>query len=624
MSFLAPLMLAFGILIPVLILLYLLKVRRREYEISSTYLWQNLLRDLAAHEPWQRLHWSILLIAQLAIVALVVFTLARPFLVVQAQERVHAVLVLDASASMQATDVEPNRFEVARRAARQTIRDLGEGSVATIILAKAQPEVLAPTTGDRQLLNRALDVAEVSFGKADMQQVLALAGSLGPGQGVGSNQTDRARPRVYLFTDGAFGDIPPADGESLDVRLVTVGESSNNQGITALAARPDPQNARRFQLFARVHNYADSAARNALSVEVDGALAESRQIELSPGTTEELVFSDLPLGARAVQAQLSGTDHFPLDNSAYAALDIRRTSEILLVSQGNVFLEKVLSLLPNSEIFRVVPRRYFSIDADRYDVVIFDGFVPDSMPRGSALFISPPESSLFVLEGELRRPRIRRWERDDPVLQFVDLRDVAIARAQRMVPPSWSRTLIESDDGPLLLAGEHEGRRTVVVPFDIRQSNLPLSAAFPILMANILGYLEPGGQSAMRELHPGDSVTLVPLPHAEELEIRRPSGLLRTIRTEGRPITFTETWEPGLYSVSQRAAGQPLLEDLFAINVTDQQESDIRPRTLSLGDGRAMANRPDSAPANREIWLWLIPPVLGLMLFEWYWFHRRS
>src|SRR5215211_2046837 len=106
MSFLAPLGLALGITIPVLILFYLLKGRRQELEVGSTYLWQDLLRDLAAHEPWQRLHWSILLIAQILIVGLVVFALARPFLVVQAQETVHAVLVLDASASMQATDAE--------------------------------------------------------------------------------------------------------------------------------------------------------------------------------------------------------------------------------------------------------------------------------------------------------------------------------------------------------------------------------------------------------------------------------------------------------------------------------------------------------------------------------------
>ena len=49
MSFLAPLGLALGVMIPVLVIFYLLKVRRQEFEVGSTYLWQDLLRDLAAH-----------------------------------------------------------------------------------------------------------------------------------------------------------------------------------------------------------------------------------------------------------------------------------------------------------------------------------------------------------------------------------------------------------------------------------------------------------------------------------------------------------------------------------------------------------------------------------------------
>ena len=75
MNLLAPLALALGVVIPILILFYLLKVRRTEFEVGSTYLWQDLLRDLAAHEPWQRFHWSILLILQLVLVADDQFTL---------------------------------------------------------------------------------------------------------------------------------------------------------------------------------------------------------------------------------------------------------------------------------------------------------------------------------------------------------------------------------------------------------------------------------------------------------------------------------------------------------------------------------------------------------------------
>jgi hypothetical protein len=628
MNFLAPLGLALGVLIPILVLFYLLKVRRTEYEVGSTYLWNDLLRDLAAHEPWQRFHWSILLILQLLLVAALVFAVARPFYVAQAEEVVHAVIVLDGGASMQATDVEPSRFEAARKQAHDTVRNLAEGSLGTIILAADQPRVLAPATSDRSALDRAIDSAQVTYGPADIGQALALASSLGPGA-PGSDGA-RARLRVFLFTDGAFGTIAGAEADNLDIRLVQVGNSGQNQGITALSARADPLNANQFQVFARVRNYADQPYRGTLSLTIDGNLAESRDVTLPPdgddAASSEYIFSDLPIGARTVEAKLAGTDVYPLDNSAYTVLNVGRRSEILLVTNGNVFLEKVLGLLPTGDVSRVAPRRYLSVDVDDYDVVVFDGFAPDVLPRGNSLIIAPSESQLFTIEGEIRRPTIRGWEREDPLLHFVDLRDVAIARSLKITPLPWMHTLIDSDNGPLMMAGEQNGQRVVLIPFDLRQSNLPLTASFPILMSNLLGYLEPASQGTERDLRPGDSVTLSPLPQAEEVVVRQPGGQSQTIPSEGRPIQFTSTAQPGLYTVLQRAAGQTLLEEPFSINASDEKESDVRPKSVALGSGRTLqaGQAPDLVPVNREIWMWLVPPALLLLLFEWYWFHRRS
>jgi hypothetical protein len=628
MSFLAPLGLALGVLIPILVLFYLLKVRRTEYEVGSTYLWQDLLRDLAAHEPWQRFHWSILLILQLLIVGALVFAVARPFYVAQAEEVVHAVLVIDGGASMQATDVEPTRFEAAKRSAKETVRNLADGSLGTVILAARQPRVLMPSTVDRSALDRAIDAAQPTYSPADIGQALALASSLGPGSATPDGS--RARLRVYLFTDGAYGSIAGGEADNLDIRLVQVGTSSENQGITALSARADPLNANQYQVFARVQNFADTPYRGTLALTVDGNLAESREVTLAAdgddAATAEYVFSDLAVGARTAEARLAGTDVYPVDNSAYTVLDVGRRSEILLVTNGNVFLEKVLSLLPTGDVSRVAPRRYLAVDMDQYDVVVFDGYVPDVLPRGNVLIVSPSESALFTIEGEVRRPTIRSWERDDPLLRFVDLRDVAIARSLRVTPPPWMRTLVDGDAAPLMLAGEQNGQRVVLIPFDLRQSNLPLSAAFPILMSNLLGYLEPVNQAAQRDLQPGDAVTLAPLPQTEQIVVRQPGGQSQTLPSEGRPIQFTETARPGLYTVLQRAAGQTLLEEPFSINASDERESDVRPKPVALGSGRTLESNatPELVPVNREVWTWLVPPVLALLLFEWFWFHRKS
>ena len=80
MGFLTPAALALAALLPVIVAMYLLRLRRTERVVSSTYLWQRLVRDVEANAPWQRLRRNLLLILQLAFLAALILALARPFL----------------------------------------------------------------------------------------------------------------------------------------------------------------------------------------------------------------------------------------------------------------------------------------------------------------------------------------------------------------------------------------------------------------------------------------------------------------------------------------------------------------------------------------------------------------
>src|SRR5260370_17001991 len=144
MSLIAPLALAVGITLPIVVVFYLLKVRRQDEEVSSTFLWNDLIRDRAAHEPLQRLKWNLLLLLQLLALALITFAVARPFSEQIGQKPVQAVLLLDGSASMQAKDVQPSRFDKAVEAARSTLGGLPENSLPPPILFPPHPHVLVP------------------------------------------------------------------------------------------------------------------------------------------------------------------------------------------------------------------------------------------------------------------------------------------------------------------------------------------------------------------------------------------------------------------------------------------------------------------------------------------------
>src|SRR5512137_2507772 len=126
MNFLAPLAFLLAALLPVIIVMYLLRLRRTEHVVSSVYLWRRIVRDVEANAPWQRLRRNLLLILQLLFLATLIFALARPFTWVEGIAGQAAILILDASASMSATDVTPSRLEAAKDQAHQLVDDLPE------------------------------------------------------------------------------------------------------------------------------------------------------------------------------------------------------------------------------------------------------------------------------------------------------------------------------------------------------------------------------------------------------------------------------------------------------------------------------------------------------------------
>src|SRR5437867_10106827 len=146
MSFLSPLAFAtFALALP-LVLLYFLKVRRRERTVSSLLLWESSRRDREASTFFQRLQRDPLLLLQiLALLALTV-ALARPAVTVMGHGAKRVAIVLDSSASMKATDVWPSRFVQAQREALALLGRLGEGAEVMVIEAGVQPRVVVPFT----------------------------------------------------------------------------------------------------------------------------------------------------------------------------------------------------------------------------------------------------------------------------------------------------------------------------------------------------------------------------------------------------------------------------------------------------------------------------------------------
>src|SRR5690349_16974777 len=156
-GFLAPGVFVLGAgLLAAILASYLLRPRRPTRRISSTFLWLAALHELEAQKPWRRVPPSMLLLLQIGALLAMVAAVARPFTLSTQSAGPFSIVLLDAEASMQATDVKPSRFEVARQRISQLIDGLEPGQQLALVSLDAQPHVLAQPTGDHQLLKVAL------------------------------------------------------------------------------------------------------------------------------------------------------------------------------------------------------------------------------------------------------------------------------------------------------------------------------------------------------------------------------------------------------------------------------------------------------------------------------------
>src|SRR5215212_7700062 len=135
MGFAAPLALLGLVFVPLIVAFYMLRLRRPRHEVSSTFLWQALVRDVEANAPWQKLRRSLLLLLQLLLAVLLAVVVARPFAEHSAGLAKDLVLVIDASASMSATDVFPDRLTAAKRLALEQMAQVPSDGRVSVIAA---------------------------------------------------------------------------------------------------------------------------------------------------------------------------------------------------------------------------------------------------------------------------------------------------------------------------------------------------------------------------------------------------------------------------------------------------------------------------------------------------------
>src|SRR5215216_6380594 len=110
MSFNHPTAMLWAALAAPIVIFYILKIRLRRVPVSTILFWQQIFEETRPRSLWQRLRHLLSLLVQLAFLGLLVLALAEPVFPWEAKQARRLVLVVDNSASMNATDVAPTRL----------------------------------------------------------------------------------------------------------------------------------------------------------------------------------------------------------------------------------------------------------------------------------------------------------------------------------------------------------------------------------------------------------------------------------------------------------------------------------------------------------------------------------
>jgi hypothetical protein len=636
MSFLAPLALISAAIIgPIILAMYILRLRREDRPVSSTFLWQRMVRDVEANAPWQRLRFSWLLLLQLLILLLLALALARPFFQTQGIAGRNLILVIDRSASMGATDGAESRLDAAKEQAITLVNQLpDEGRATVIAVGGGQMDVPVSATADRRELREAIsDIALRRGSGSDLSQALTLAAAL-----VARDE----QSEVAIISDGNVT-IPPDLVVPAPVRYFPIGSSNDNVAVSALALQPGPGGQ---TLFAQAVNYGPDPATRRIDIYLDGELFNAYNLPLNPGEEESIVV-DVPSRVQVAEARLSGNDALPLDDQAWAVSTVGDTITVQVVGPGNYFLETGLELLPGVRVSTATTatmRLETSAEegepaaAKQVAITIFDGVLPPTLPAGNLLFVDPPRSTeFFSVTGEMEFPTVRPVPGDEPILHNVSLSEVSVLSAARIVPGAWARVVIDSDSAPLLAVGKVRGRRLAVLAFDLHQSDLPLQVAFPLLLSNLVSFMAPGSGTESTHIAPGQPLTLQVDPAISEVRITRPDetrvssaggGLFQSapLQIQEGQVVYAETDMMGVYAVEQFRGDDLVARRRFAVNLFSPDESNIEPQqqiAVAQDSGLQSAITREQA-GKQEFWRWLATLAFVVLVIEWLVYHKNG
>lgn len=247
MSFLWPNLLFATLALPLVVLLYVIVLRRRK-RVALKYASLAMVKEaMGSGTSWRRHVPPLLFLAGLAVTLVAV---ARPAAIITLpSQRGTIILAMDVSGSMRARDIEPSRIAAAQAAAKSFVEERPENMRIGIVAFASTALLVQSPTFEREELLAAIDRFQTQRGTAVGSGILTSLRTLFPGEEfeVGNPYLTATQQMRQAQSGAALGQageekppaapVPPGSVKSAVVILLTDGQTTEG---------PDPVEAARL------------------------------------------------------------------------------------------------------------------------------------------------------------------------------------------------------------------------------------------------------------------------------------------------------------------------------------------------------------------------------------------
>lgn len=583
------------ITIPLLILLYILKRKYREEVISSTLLWNEVYKNTRANTPWEKLRKNIMLLLQIIILLLLIFSLMRPFLNFGGKTYKNIILVIDNTASMAAEYGDGTRLEEAKKLAKEVLSSTKDDTNTYIISFDGNSNLLQNGDFNKEISNEIISSISQSYNTGEINEILSFVKAIGEGI--------EEEYEVIAITDKDFslGDV--------NGKVVSLANSGVNASIDNISHKFLEDKVR---VIATITNRGSGDYSGDFSLYDGEELITVEALELNEDENKTLTF-DLPsIKSETLRGELSRKDMILEDNTYNHVIGKKKVNKVLIVTEENLFLEKAFSSIQNTEVYKTNSASNLT-SADSYDLYVFDGITPDIIPsKGSILFINPSSNEFFnvISGGEGGEAKAVIGE----VSKYLEDTTFTVAKYNSIEIPYYGRGFLNIDEDFIGFKGEVDGRKIAALSFDLHNSDFPLKKEFPILMYELGENLISSGMVYKNNFKAGERIIAKGLSLDAAITVAYPNGDTLEI-SSGDEIR--EDNSLGIYKLNSLEE-----KEMFSVNFPSEKEGNTSINNISESEN--IANVKSDLKRGLNISPLLIILAISVVAFEWIMYKRGN